>query len=144
MGSYQRRPKESREIHSGGRGTLPQAIGKNRNLRHCHGGDDVLGAPVCRRGDHYDPDASWHPCHVRALPHFFGVSPGRRFQNRINWLDVLLSLLAVAVIVYMLVDFEDFIYRSVVPIFGTSFFGVILILLVLEATRRTSAGSCLG
>jgi TRAP transporter 4TM/12TM fusion protein len=69
---------------------------------------------------------------------FLVFPAGRRFQNRINWLDVLLSLLGVAVIVYMLVDFEDFIYRSVVPNFGDQFFGVILILLVLEATRRTS------
>lgn len=69
---------------------------------------------------------------------FLVFPASRRFQNRINWLDVLLSLLAVAVIVYMLVDFEDFIYRSVVPNFWDKFFGVILILLVLEATRRTS------
>jgi TRAP transporter 4TM/12TM fusion protein len=61
-----------------------------------------------------------------------------RFKNRINWLDLVLSLLGVAVAVYMLVDFEDFIYRSVVPDFWDKFFGVILILLVLEATRRTS------
>ena len=69
---------------------------------------------------------------------FLVFPAGRRFQNRINWLDVLLSLLGVAVIVYMLVDFEDFIYRSVVPNFWDKFFGVILILLVIEATRRTS------
>jgi TRAP transporter 4TM/12TM fusion protein len=61
-----------------------------------------------------------------------------RFKNRINWLDLVLSLLGIAVILYMLVDFEDFIYRSVVPDFWDKFFGVILILLVLEATRRTS------
>ncbi len=61
-----------------------------------------------------------------------------RFKDRINWLDLVLSLLGIAVVVYMLVDFEDFIYRSVVPNFWDKFFGVILILLVLEATRRTS------
>jgi TRAP transporter 4TM/12TM fusion protein len=38
----------------------------------------------------------------------------------------------------MLIDFEDFIYRSVVPNFWDKFFGIILILLVLEATRRTT------
>jgi len=61
-----------------------------------------------------------------------------RFKDRINWLDLVLSLLGIAVVVYMLVDFEDFIYRSVVPNFWDRSFGVILILLVLEATRRTS------
>jgi TRAP transporter 4TM/12TM fusion protein len=62
----------------------------------------------------------------------------KRFKNRIIWYDFLLALLGVAVIVYMLIDFEDFIYRSVVPNFWDKFFGIILILLVLEATRRTT------
>jgi len=59
-------------------------------------------------------------------------------KNRILWIDVLLSLLGIAVIAYMLIDFEDFIYRAVVPTFWDQFLGIILILLVLEATRRTS------
>ncbi len=62
----------------------------------------------------------------------------KRFKNRIIWYDFLLALLGIAVIVYMLIDFEDFIYRSVIPNFWDKFFGVILILLVLEATRRTT------
>ncbi len=62
----------------------------------------------------------------------------KRFKNRIVWYDYILALLGIAVIVYMLVDFDDFIYRSVIPNFWDKFFGVILILLVLEATRRTT------
>ena len=62
----------------------------------------------------------------------------KRFKNRIVWYDFVLALLGVAVIVYMLVDFEDFIYRSVVPNFWDKFFGIILILLILEASRRTT------
>jgi len=62
----------------------------------------------------------------------------KRFKNRIVWYDFLLALLGIAVILYMLIDFEDFIYRSVVPNFWDKFFGVILILLVMEATRRTT------
>ena len=62
----------------------------------------------------------------------------KRFKNRIIWYDFLLAFLGVAVIVYMLIDFEAFIYRSVVPNSWDIFFGVILILLVLEATRRTT------
>jgi len=62
----------------------------------------------------------------------------KRFKNRIIWYDFVLALLGIAVIVYMLIDFEDFIYRSVVPNFWDKFFGIILILLVLEATRRTT------
>ena len=69
----------------------------------------------------------------------FLVFPSTKaLKNRILWIDVLLSLLGIAVIAYMLFDFEDFIYRSVIPTFWDKFFGIILILLVLEATRRTS------
>jgi len=62
----------------------------------------------------------------------------KRFKNRIVWYDYLLALLGIAVIVYMLIDFDAFIYRSVIPNSWDIFFGVILILLVLEATRRTT------
>src|SRR4030042_78582 len=62
----------------------------------------------------------------------------KRFKHRVIWYDFLLAFLGVAVIVYMLIDFEAFIYRSVIPNFWDKFFGIILILLVLEATRRTT------
>jgi TRAP transporter 4TM/12TM fusion protein len=62
----------------------------------------------------------------------------KRFKNRVTWLDYILAFLGIAPIVYMFIDFEDFIYRSVVPNSWDLFFGVILILLVLEATRRAS------
>lgn len=62
----------------------------------------------------------------------------KRFKNRIIWYDYILAILGVVVIVYMLIDFEEFIYRSVVPNSLDVLFGVILILLVLESTRRTT------
>lgn len=62
----------------------------------------------------------------------------KRFKNRIIWYDYILALLGVAVILYMLVDFDQFIYRSVIPNFWDIFFGIILILLVLEAARRST------
>jgi TRAP transporter 4TM/12TM fusion protein len=62
----------------------------------------------------------------------------KRFKHRIIWYDFFLAVLAIAPIVYMLVDFEAFIYRSVIPNFWDQFFGIILILLILEATRRTT------
>ncbi len=61
-----------------------------------------------------------------------------RFRHRIQWHDVLLSLLGVATIAYLLVDFDEFIERAVTPTRWDLFFGVILVLLVLEAVRRTS------
>jgi TRAP transporter 4TM/12TM fusion protein len=62
----------------------------------------------------------------------------KRFRHRIQWFDVVPSILGVAVIVYLLVDFDEFIERAVTPTGWDLFFGVTLILLVLEATRRTS------
>ena len=63
----------------------------------------------------------------------------KRFRNRVLWYDYLLSILAIACIVYVFVDFEEFIYRSVTPTFWDLAFGTTLILLVLEATRRTTS-----
>jgi len=62
----------------------------------------------------------------------------RRYKGRIVWYDFVLAVLAITVIVYMLVDFDDFIYRSVVPNLWDKVCGTILILLVLEASRRTT------
>jgi TRAP transporter 4TM/12TM fusion protein len=62
----------------------------------------------------------------------------KRFKERILWYDFILAFLGVAVIVYMLVDFDQFIYRAVIPNFWDKFFGIVLILLILEATRRTT------
>ncbi len=69
----------------------------------------------------------------------FLVFPGsKRNPNRVFWFDYLCAFLGVACIVYMLADFDNFIYRSVVPTTWDQIFGVILILLILEASRRTS------
>lgn len=62
----------------------------------------------------------------------------RRFKQQIGLLDIIPALLAIAAIGYMLVDFEEFIYRAAIPEFWDKIFGVILIFLVLEATRRSS------
>jgi TRAP transporter 4TM/12TM fusion protein len=62
----------------------------------------------------------------------------KRFRHRIQWFDLALSILGVAVIAYLLIDFDEFIERAVTPTRWDLFFGVTLILLVLEATRRTS------
>ena len=62
----------------------------------------------------------------------------KRYKNRIIWYDFVLALISIVPIVYMLVDFDQFIYRSVIPDFWDKFLGIILILLILEATRRTT------
>jgi TRAP transporter 4TM/12TM fusion protein len=62
----------------------------------------------------------------------------QRFKYNVNIIDVVLVCLALASIGYMLVDFEEFIYRAVTPELWDEVFGVILIVLIFEATRRTT------
>ena len=69
---------------------------------------------------------------------FLHYPAARKFRSKVNVVDVILALLAAACIGYMLIDFEDFIYRAVTPNIWDIVFGVILILLILEATRRSS------
>ena len=69
---------------------------------------------------------------------FLVFPAARRFRDRIRWFDVALSLLGVAIIAYLLLDFDEFIERAVTPTRWDLFFGVALVLLLLEATRRTS------
>ncbi len=92
--------------------------------------------------------AAWAiiPAHILRAIHvafilflcFLLFPAAKRFRNYIQWFDVVLALLGVATIVYLLLDFDDFIERAVTPTRWDLFFGVALILLVLEATRRTS------
>ncbi|HNQ58268.1 MAG: TRAP transporter fused permease subunit [Burkholderiales bacterium] len=62
----------------------------------------------------------------------------KRWRNRLMWFDVLLALAALACIGYMLTDFDDFIDRAVVPTQWDLVFGVALVVLVLEAARRST------
>ncbi|MCX8022996.1 MAG: TRAP transporter fused permease subunit [Syntrophorhabdaceae bacterium] len=62
----------------------------------------------------------------------------KKYKNRVTAFDVVLSCLGVLCILYMLIDFEEFIYRAVTPEKWDRIFGVLFILLVLEATRRSS------
>jgi TRAP transporter 4TM/12TM fusion protein len=62
----------------------------------------------------------------------------KKGSQKIAWFDYVLAILGIVVIAYMLIDFDEFIYRSVIPNFWDKLFGAILILLVLEATRRAS------
>jgi TRAP transporter 4TM/12TM fusion protein len=69
---------------------------------------------------------------------FLVFPPFRKSRQRIAWYDVLLALIGVATIVYMLFDFEEFIYRAVTPTSWDLVLGVIFILLVLEVARRAT------
>jgi TRAP transporter 4TM/12TM fusion protein len=86
------------------------------------------------------------PAHILRATHvgfvllllFLLFPAAKRYRARIHWTDVGLSLLGVATIAYLLLDFDEFIERAVTPTRSDLFFGVALVLLVLEAVRRTS------
>lgn len=61
-----------------------------------------------------------------------------RFRNRLRWWDVVPGLLAVAAIGYALWGGEDFTDRAAVPERWDIVVGVVFIVLLLEATRRTT------
>src|SRR3954471_4694945 len=61
-----------------------------------------------------------------------------RFRNRVRWWDVVPGIVAVATIVYALWGGDDFTDRATTPERWDVIVGVVFILLVLEATRRTT------
>ncbi len=62
----------------------------------------------------------------------------RRFRHRIMWWDWLAALVSVAVIVYALMGGDDFSDRNTLPDPLDIVFGALLMLLILEAMRRTA------
>jgi TRAP transporter 4TM/12TM fusion protein len=70
----------------------------------------------------------------------FLLYPSRR-KNRLDevpWFDWTLIALSLLAIGYPLWDFEEFIYRAALPYLKDQIFGALTIVLVLEATRRTT------
>ena len=61
-----------------------------------------------------------------------------RFRHHIKWWDVAGALLGVAVIAYMLYWGEEFGDRATSPLMWDQILGAVLIVLILEAARRTS------
>src|SRR5258706_8711828 len=62
----------------------------------------------------------------------------KRYRHRIMWWDVAFAVLCVVIIAYMIASGDDFTDRNVNPTPMDMVFGIALILLVVEATRRTS------
>src|SRR2546429_4911243 len=61
-----------------------------------------------------------------------------RFRNRVRWWDIVPGLFAVATIVYALWGGEDFTDRATTPDRWDVIVGIVFIVLLLEATRRTT------
>ena len=86
------------------------------------------------------PTQQLRPIHVGLVLFlsFLMFPIARRFRHRIMWWDVILAVASVTIIVYMLVGGDDFTDRAVTPTQWDRILGVALIVLVLEAARRTS------
>ena len=80
------------------------------------------------------------PLHVAfALTLIFLLVPAaKRFRHRLMWWDILLALASVAIAGYILYWGDLLGDRATVPEFEDQVVGVILILLILEANRRSS------
>lgn len=61
-----------------------------------------------------------------------------RFRNRVRWWDIVPGIVAVTTIVYALWGGDDFLDRATVPDHWDVIVGIAFIVLVLEATRRTT------
>ena len=98
------------------------------SLYHLYAAVDIVGAQVLR------------PVHVGfVLVLVFLLFPiARRYRNRLMWWDVVGALLGFAAIAYLIAGGDDVWDRNVTPTASDTFFGVVFVLLVLEACRRTS------
>jgi len=86
------------------------------------------------------PTQTLRPVHV-AWVLFLGflVFPvAKRFRHRIMWWDWILALMSVAVAVYLIQGGDDFTDRNTSPNRWDIFFGIALILMVMEVMRRTN------
>ncbi len=86
------------------------------------------------------PTQTLRPVHVAMVMvlSFLMFPIARRFRHRIMVWDIAFSLLAVACIVYMLMGGDDFGDRNTLPNQWDIVFGAVFIVMLLEATRRTS------
>ncbi len=62
----------------------------------------------------------------------------RQKKNKPQWYDYSLSIVTVSIFAYSFIDFEEIIYRAVLPTQWDQICGLVLIGLVIEAIRRTS------
>ena len=86
------------------------------------------------------PTQTLRPIHVGFVLFLcFLVFPiARRFRHRIMWWDWLAAALSVAIVVYLIQGGDDFTDRNTSPNNWDIAFGIALIVLVLEAMRRTT------
>jgi TRAP transporter 4TM/12TM fusion protein len=93
----------------------------------------------------YTAYAIVRPEHLRAIHVAFVLfltflifPVSRRFRHRVMWWDWAIAAGGVATAVYLIMGGDDFFDRSILPTDWDIAFGVLLVVLVLEAMRRTT------
>jgi TRAP transporter 4TM/12TM fusion protein len=104
------------------------------SLFHLYAAVDIVTAQVLR------------PVHVgfMLLLVFLLFPIAKRFRNRLMWWDVVGALLGVATIAYLLAGGDEFWDRNTLPSTTDTLFGVVFVLLILEAVRRASGWIMVG
>ena len=69
---------------------------------------------------------------------FYPATSSPRDRLRVSMLDWVFIALAMVALAWPIIDFDNFIYRAADPTGRDMLLGAIVILLVLEATRRTA------
>src|SRR4051795_8350191 len=100
----------------------------------------------------YKAYAIVRPEHLRAIHVAFVLfltflifPMARRFRHRVMWWDWALAVGGIAVTAYLIAGGDDFFDRSILPNDWDIAFGVVLVLLILEAMRRTTGAVwCVG
>src|SRR3569833_2186721 len=86
------------------------------------------------------PTQTLRPVHVAFVLFLaYLVFPiAQRFRHRVMWWDWIAALLAVGCAAYLVLGGDDLMDRNTSPLPWDIFFGISLIVLILEAMRRTS------
>jgi TRAP transporter 4TM/12TM fusion protein len=113
---------------SGWAGTLVTSIAVAMTLFHLYAAYDIVPTQPLRYT---------HVAFVMVLC-FLSFPLAERFRNRIRWWDAVAAVASVAILVYAIWGGEEFTDRATSPTRLDVILGVIFIVLLLEATRRTS------
>src|SRR5215472_5490512 len=124
----------------GGRGQSPVRLG--RQAGHVDRGRDVAvsslrghcGRVAIHRLPHH------HHAHVAfvLMLSFLLFPMSARFRDRIRWWDIAAGVMGAAILVYAIEGGEEFTDRATMPTHLDVVLGVVFIILLLEATRRTT------
>jgi TRAP transporter 4TM/12TM fusion protein len=112
---------------SGWAGTIVTAIAVTMSLFHLYAAYEIVPTQELRYT---------HVAFVLLLS-FLLFPMARRFRDRIRWWDVIAGLTCVGILIYAIVGGEDFTDRATTPNRTDVILGVIFIILLVEATRRT-------